>query len=424
MKDHGLSQLGRRTKEPPISWLMHATLARPNLISLAAGFTDNDTLPVSESLHLLQDLLGRRKTGEPALQYGTTVGLPDLRELTAQRLKQLDGTAAGNPRRYSADRALITHGSQQLLYMIAEVLCDPGDIVLVEDPTYFVFLGIMQSHGVRARGLRMESDGIDVGRLRQVLERLDREGELPRVKMLYLVSYSQNPTGRTTSLEKKTAALDVLRHYERKAGHPIYLLEDAAYRELGFSRNDVPSTLTAPGADDRAIYAGTYSKPFATGVRIGFGFLPDPILRATIRVKANHDFGTASLNQHLLARALRTGQYERHLVKLRRRYARKADAMMRGMRAHFPKNVRYEAPTGGMYVWAALPHSVKTGLKSPFFQRALSEDVLYVPGELCYANDPTRRKPRHETRLSFGNASLEEIEEGIARLGRVLDEVL
>ena len=133
------------------------------------------------------------------------------------------------------------------------------------------------------------------------------------MKLLYLVSYYQNPTGLTTSYEKKSAALKLLRQYERAAGHPIYLLEDAAYRELRFKGDDVKSALAASGSSDRVIYAGTYSKPFATGTRVGFGLLPEEVFTTVLRIKGNHDFGSSNLLQHLLARALASGLYEQHL---------------------------------------------------------------------------------------------------------------
>ena len=174
-----LSALARRTQAPPISWLIATALARPGLISLAAGFTDNDSLPVRETRDSVNALLSAAKTGQDALQYGTTAGDATLRELTASHLRQLDGVPAAR-KNFAADRVLITSGSQQLLYMTAEALCDAGDIVLVEDPTYFVFLGIVQSHGLRARGVRMAADGIDLAHLEKVLESLRRSGDLPR----------------------------------------------------------------------------------------------------------------------------------------------------------------------------------------------------------------------------------------------------
>jgi len=402
---------------------MHLKLSRPKLISLAAGFTDAESLPVGEVRASLEEVLCTHKTGRPALQYGSTQGDPALRQLTARHFRQLDGRA-GAGGAHSPERMIITNGSQQLLYMAMEVLCDPGDIVLVEDPTYFVFLGILQSRGLRARGVRMASDGLDLAALEQVLESLRKSGGLRRVKALYLVSYFQNPTGITTSLEKKAGALALLRRYERAAGHPIYLLEDAAYREMRFRGRDVRSALTVRGAADRVIHAGTYSKPFATGARVGFGLLPEPVFTAMLRVKGNHDFGTSNLLQQLLARALASGRYERHLGELRERYAAKARTMRQALQTHFPPGVDWLEPEGGMYFWARLPRRLKSGTNSELFQMALRHNVLYVPGGLCYADDPARAKPDHEMRLGFGSATEREIRQGIRRLGAVLYEFL
>ena len=410
--------MGRRTAPPPISWLMKNALSRPKLISLAAGFTDNATLPVIESRKLLDELLRSSKTGQPALQYGTTAGEEPLRQLTAKHLQKLDGS---HDRAHSPERVIITGGSQQFLYMTVEALCDEGDIVLVEDPTYFVFLGILQSRGVRAHGVKLERDGVDLAHLESVLLRLKQSGELRRVKALYLVTYFQNPTGATTALAKKRAALKLLKQFERAAGHPIYLLEDAAYRELRFDHGaDVPTALILPGAKDRVIYAGTYSKPYATGVRVGFGLLPEPVYTAVLRIKGNHDFGTANLLQHLLAGALASGLYDRHVAVARKNYARKAAVMKAALAKYFPANVEVWEAGGGLYFWVRLPKGISAGVKSKIFQAALKNHVLYVPGELCYADDPWRRKPANEMRISFGHARAESIRSGIQRLGAVL----
>ena len=413
-----LSALGRRTAPPPISWLMKTALARPKLISLAAGFTDNATLPVELSRQLLNKILRSPETGQPALQYGITAGEEKLRQLTALHLQKLDG---GHDRAHSPERVIITGGSQQLLYMTLEALCDEDDLVLVEDPTYFVFLSILQSRGIRARGVKLERDGLDLAHLEKVLAQLKKTGELRRVKAFYLVTYFQNPTGATTTLAKKRAALALLKKFERAAGHPIYLLEDAAYRELRFDHGaDVPTALTLPGARDRVIYAGTYSKPFATGVRVGFGILPEPLFTAVLRIKGNHDFGTANLLQHLLARALESGAYDQQVAKARCNYARKARVMKSALAKYFPADVEIWEAGGGLYFWARLPKGISAVVNSKIFQAALKHDVLYVPGELCYADDPSRRKPANEMRISFGNASEANIREGIRRLGAVL----
>jgi 2-aminoadipate transaminase len=411
-----LSHLARRTPEPAISWLMSLTLDHPKVISLAAGFTDNDSLPVAEVREVLDGVLASPRRSRSALQYGSTTGDATLRELTAEHVRQCDESKDGP--RYDPSRTIITGGSQQLLYMITEALCDPGDIVLVEDPTYFVYLGITQSHALRCRGVKMDADGIDLGHLGQVLAELKRTGDLRRVKLLYLVSYFQNPTGRTTAFSRKQAALELLRRYERAAGHAIYLLEDAAYRELRFAGADERSALATPFSE-RVIYAGTYSKPFASGARLGFGVLPAELFTAVARIKGNHDFGTSNLLQQLLARALETGAYERHLPMLRRRYASKAARMTAAMDRHFPPGVAWEEPRGGLYVWARLPARVNAGAKSKLFQAALKCDVLYVPGELCYCDDDARRTPNCEMRLSFGGAKDRDIPLGIERLGAV-----
>ncbi len=414
---NALSDLARRTPEPSISWLMKLTLDHPRLISLAAGFTDNESLPLDEARHLLDTVLSSPKRGRAALQYGSTVGDARLRELTAEHIRIADGSRqAAN---YPAARTIITSGSQQLLYMASEALCNPGDIVLVEDPTYFVYLGITQSHALRCRGVRLNQDGIDLSHLEEILEQLKTRGELPRVKLLYLVTYFQNPTGRTTVFEKKRAALELLARYEHDAGHPIYLLEDAAYRELRFAGEDECSAIRG-GFPDRVIYAGTYSKPFASGARVGFGILPPEIFTAVARIKGNHDFGTSNLLQQLLSGALSSGVYERHLPRLRNRYAAKAARMTRAIREHFPAAVQWDEPRGGLYVWAKAPAGLKTGPKSKLFQQALKRNVVYVPGELCYCDDPARRKCTSEMRISFGGAKNRDIPLGIERLGAVL----
>jgi 2-aminoadipate transaminase len=422
MKASAFSKLGQRTTDPAISWLMKMTLDHPHIISLAAGFTDDWSLPVEETRELLNELLASSTAARAALQYGSTLGDATLRRLTIERLRAQDRADVGG--QYTPERAIITHGSQQLLYIVTECLCDSGDIILVEDPTYFVYLGIVQSHGLQCRGIPLEADGIDLIRLEHVLESLKRTGEIRRVKMLYLVSYFQNPSGVTTSYQKKVAALKLLRRYEKFAGHPIFLLEDAAYRELRFSGPEIPSALAEAKFQDRVIYAGTFSKPFATGIRVGYGLLPRALFDVAARVKGNHDFGTSNLLQQILATALQSRRYDAHLSVLQQRYQKKAKVLMRALQQHFPQAVEWRPAEGGLYIWARLARGGKSGPKSTLFETALARDVLYVPGELCYASDRTRPLPRNEMRLSFGGATDDEIREGIKRLGSVLRDCL
>ena len=427
--DKHFSQLGRRTEPPPILWLMRQALQKPDLISFAAGFTDNSTLPVGEIQWLMEKILRKPKQARAALQYGANEGDERLRSLTAARIAALDGRDAQPG---EANSVIITHGSQQLLYMLAEALCDPGDVILVEDPTYFVFLGIMQSRGIEARSIRMESDGLSIESLERVLQTLCRNGQIQRLKLLYSITYFQNPTGITTSLEKKQEAAKLLRRYEAKAGHPVYYVEDAAYRELRFPNfQPPPSLLVDSNLRERVIYTGTYSKPFAAGIRIGFGLLPSELRKVLLNIKGNHDFGTAHLLQKILAAALSPKNhaedekqtsclYADHLAKITEQYAQKGQAMFNAVQEHFPAQTTTAAPQGGLCLWTKLPQKIKTGPKTAFFQEVLENGVLYVPGEYAYADDPVRPKPSSEMRLSFGNAPIEQIKTGIEKMGKII----
>ncbi len=391
MTPHHFSSLARRSSEPPISWLMRLKLERPELISLAAGFTDNATLPVREVRELCRAVLRDRTT----LQYGSTAGLPALRR------ELVRGTDA------SPEEVVVTNGSQQLLYLLTEVLCDPGDVVLVEDPTYFVYLGILESMGVRAFGFDT------LAQLKAKFDYLKARRLLPRLKMLYLVTYFRNPTGFTWSLAMKREALALVKHYEKAAGHPIYIVEDAAYRDLRFEGEDVPSFLELDRR--RVAYTNTLTKPFATGLKIGYGILPGPLRQAVLRSKGNQDFGSANFLQAILARALAQGMYQRHLPVIAGGYRRKRDVMVAALGNHFS----YEVPTGGLYVWVGLPGGTATGVKSRLFRDALAAGLLYVPGEMCYAADPTRPTPRNFIRLSFGAPPAAQIRRGVHLLRTV-----
>lgn len=393
--------MARRSSEPPISWLMKTALERPHLISLAAGFTDNATLPVAEVAAITRHLLRHPASERIALQYGTTAGSRELRGELARRCE-----------RSTADDVIVTNGSQQLLYILSEILCDAGDIVLLEDPTYFVYLGIIEAMGIRAVGFH----GVEA--LKTKLDWLKKRGLLPRLKMLYLVTYFRNPTGHTWSLDEKREALALVRRYERDAGHPIYILEDAAYRDLRFEGDDVPSFLSLDSR--RVLYTNTLTKPFATGLKLGFGVLPAAVMRHALRAKGNHDFGSSNFLQAILYRALADGLYDRHLPVIASAYRQKRNAMVSSLQSHFPSSARFESPHGGLYVWVELDGRANTGAKSRLFRRALDAGVFYVPGEMCFAADPTRPVPRNGMRLSFGAQSVEKIREGIRLLAGAL----
>ena len=420
----GFSLRAQSIEPPPIAWLMEQKLKRPNLISLAAGFTDPETLPVEETRRIVHAWTQHKSQARAILQYGTGSGREHLRILTARRIADLDQMPSTG-KTHDPSRVLITHGSQQFLYLVTEALCDPGDIVLIESPTYFVYLSILKYFGVQSRSIPLQPDGMDIQHLEEQLEALKKSGQIKRLKMIYLVSYFQNPTSRNTSLAKKKAMMDLARRYESAAGHPIYLLEDAAYRELSFGQTPpAPSMLSLPGASKRVIYSGTYSKPFATGIRVGFGISPSPLHQTLCHLKGNQDFGTAEFLQAILEKALASGMYDRHLEVIRKGYAKKSDRMCRMIQRHFPASVSWHPPEGGLYVWARLPQPNQTGPQSALFKASLKANVLYVPGCYAFGDDVLGPERQEAMRLSFGNANLKMIDEGIRRLGEVIQSTM
>ena len=393
----------------------------PDVISLAAGLVDAETLPTADALGVLEDILGQDDSARAALQYGTTEGVRELRQVLLEHLAGLDGLAAGDWNA-TADDVLITSGSQQLLFMLADVLIDEGDIVIAAWPSYFVYTGTLTAAAAQVRCVDMDDDGIRPEALEAMLEELSAAGELHRVKMVYLCTYHQNPTGITLSADRKEAVFDLVRRFSKK--HRILLLEDAAYRELT-CEGQPPASFKYFDRDNRYVaLLQTFSKPFAPGLKTGYGLLPRDLVDPVVLQKGNHDFGSSNLCQHLLLAAMRQGIYQRHVAMLRERYAAKRDAMLAALDEHLAPlaagRVHWTRPTGGLYVYVTLPEEIDTGPDAALFARALDEGVLYVPGEYCYAPDPTRTAPKHMLRLCYGVASIDKIRLGVERLARAI----
>jgi 2-aminoadipate transaminase len=393
--DERYSLLGQRLTPPEITRLMRTALENPDLLSLAAGFTDTWTLPREEVRHAVDTLLAE-PAGAEVLQYGTNQGRPRLRELLAARLAQQDAAPGAG----DGEEIFVTNGSQQALALALQTLCDPGDIVLVERPTYFVFLELARGLGIELRSLpTADEGGLDPAGLEQLLANLAKNGCLNRLKAIYLVSYYSNPSSRSLSEGEKDAIGTAL------ARHGTYpaLIEDAAYRDLYF---DAPHPsrsilrLDSLAAFPR-LYAGTCTKAFATGLKVGYAVCPDEAWRERmLYLKGQHDFGTANFNQAIVERVLETGDYDRCLEGLRQHYRRKRDALS----AVFAREDlaamgwHWEMPQGGLYFWLRGPVDLDTGTESAFCRQALENGVLYVPGGLCYGDDP----PPNYVRISFG----------------------
>ncbi len=303
-----LSSKAQRTHEQPISILMTMALHDPHLINLAAGFVDPCTLPVEECRTITQRLFSDTNRGRSALQYDTTLGLRDLRSHVLQHLESLEGKPAA-AMGLTPDRLLITTGSQQALYLVGDALIDPGDIVIAANPSYFVYTGTLTSLGARGadradgrRGHGRRSGRPAAGTARAA-------GELNRVKFVYCTSYYQNPTGLTLSARAPPAVAGDRRDSSADP-HRILILEDAAYRELRYDGEALPSIKSYDTENRYTILSHTFSKPFAPGLKLGYTAMPDDLLHAVLQQKGNHDFGSANLRQHIALEAMRDGSYD------------------------------------------------------------------------------------------------------------------
>jgi 2-aminoadipate transaminase len=415
-----LSAKSHRTADQPISYYMQLAIENPDLISLAAGLVDEESLPVGPVADVCAELLADPAAGRAALQYGTTQGLAVLRQQILDRFCAADGVTARELGLSPAD-VVITTGSQQLLYLAGELLLDEGDIVLTETPSYFVNHGVLTSHCVRIEPVPMDDDGLNLGALEERLRSLDRAGLLPRVKMVYTVDYFQNPTGRTLSAARRPRLLEIVKKYSRY--HRILILEDAAYRELRFAGPDLPSVKKYDTKNEYVIETGTFSKPCAPGLKTGYGILPHGLTTPFLRLKGNHDFGSNNLMQHLISRLLASGTYDQHVVGLREAYRVKCAALLTALDEQFGDwpEVRWTRPAGGMYVWITFPEGCDTGPDGRLLHNAMASGVLYVPGQFCHASPDGRLVRSTEARLCYGVATPEELHEAARRLRRAAE---
>jgi len=405
-----------------ISFLMQQGVENPQCISLAAGLVDQSTLPVELTKKIVTELLEDDQQAREVLQYGTTAGAESLREELAEHLATLEGIPV-NELGVNSDQVILTTGSQQLLSLVGEVLLDPDDICIVAAPTYFVFLGTLNGLGANIVAVPADENGIDPAALEQTFQKLEAENQLHRVKMVYLVDYYENPSGISLSAERRPQVLELVQRFSTQ--QRIYILEDAAYRELRYDGPEYPSIWSFDSENQTVILAQTFSKSFSPGLRVGFGVVPQELVGPICDRKGNEDFGSANFNQHLLAAVLKSGQYAKHVESVCASYKQKRDAMLDAADQYFAdiSGVSWVHPHGGLYVWMTLPEGIDTGFDSPLFERASQVDqVMYVPGDLCYIEENST-KPRNHMRLSFGVQTPEMIHEGMKRLATAVKSV-
>ncbi len=422
-KSFYFSQRAKRTHEHPISYLMAEAVANPDLISLAAGLVDYQTLPSEEILELSKEIFsGGQRSAKNPLQYGVTPGLRELREILLDHMASSDGMT---PAELSAsvENMIITTGSQQLLFILTDLLVDPGDIVIAAWPSYFVYTGALETLGAEVYGVKIDQDGMIPESLRETLEQIKAEGKLSKVKILYVVDYHQNPTGITLSEQRRPELLEIVKEYSTE--HKILLIEDSAYRELTYEGEPPSSIKKFDTNNEYVALVQTFSKTFSPGIKIGYGLLPDELSEPAMLQKGNHDFGSSNFGQTFIYEAFRRGLYKPHVELLKKRYTEKRDVLLNSLEEHFGdiEGVTWTHPSGGLYVWLTFPTHIDTHFEAALFQEAKKAGVIYVPGGFCYAQDRRQEIPMYEARLSYGAVEDEKIVEGVRRLSQAFQSV-
>ena len=369
-----------------------ALTERPGVVSFAGGLPapdlfDRAGLQAAFTAVLAED------SGARALQYSTTEGDPVLRGLVAHRMTERGLQTA-------ADDLLITSGSQQALTLVAAVLLQPGDRVLVEEPSYLAALQCFALAGAHAIPVPCDDGGLDP----DALDALIAEH---RPELLYTVPTFHNPTGRTLSLERRLALAEVA---ERTG---VWIVEDDPYGELRYSGETLPAVASLPRAQGRTLAISTLSKIAAPGLRIGWVRAPRELLRSLTIAKQAADLHSSTVDQAAAARWLATADLAAHIKRLRAEYGARRDALLAGLGAALPPGSTHNHPDGGMFVWARLPDGWDAGA---LLTRALDRDVAYVPGAPFFSGPPDPAT----LRLSFTAHRPDEIALGLERLAGAL----
>jgi len=372
---------------------------RPDIISFAGGMPDPQTFPVEELADISAQVL--REKGATTLQYGPTEGEPALREALASWLtrERLD---------LRAENILVTSGSQQALDLLAQVLIDPGDPVIVELPSYIGALQAFAAHRARMIGVPQDDEGIRTDLLEKALERLSRRKRRP--KFIYIVPDFQNPSGVTLTLARRQELLALASRFE------VPLVEDSPYRVLRFSGEPMPAIYSLD-PQRHVLALGTFSKIFCPGMRLGWLLTPEAWMERFIIAKQGMDLCSPSFTQFIAVEYMRRGLLDREVENIRALYSRKLGVMLAALEKEMPRGVTWTRPEGGLFLWVKLPRRMNA---TALFEKAIERKVAYVIGSAFFCNG----KGHHTMRLNFSYPSEEQIVEGIRRLAQVIRENL
>ncbi len=399
------SDIARRMKPSPIRELFALT-QQPGMISFAGGLPDPDGFPV-EAFASCADVLER--DGRAVLQYSASEGYPPLREVLQEMMAERLGHDV------AADELLITSGSQQSVDLVARALLDPGDVVVVEAPTYPGTLHCLRNAGARFAGIPCDGDGMIVDELPEVVAICERfTGRRP--KLIYTVPDFSNPAGATLSLARRRQLIEL-------AGElAVPVFEDDPYGRLRYTGAPLPTLKALAGGADHVVYASSFSKVLAPGVRVAWTVAPRQLIRSMVLMRQGEDLCTSTVTQALVAEYCRRGLLEEHLGTILDIYGRKCRAMSAALHAHLPEGAaEWHDPEGGFFFWLRFPGRNADEL----FRRAIDGGVAFVPGPSFYPAADEQVGPVQEgdelARLCFTFADPAAIDEGCRRLGGVLD---
>ncbi|MGD0309758.1 MAG: PLP-dependent aminotransferase family protein [Acidobacteriota bacterium] len=376
-------------------------IEKPDLISFAGGLPAPEVFPIEEFREAAERVLS--ESGPQSLQYSTTEGCPRLREMIARHTARYGIVV-------KPENILITSGSQQALDLIGKVFLNSGDRIALERPTYLGALQAWNAYQAQFLGIGMDDEGMRTDDLESVL----RGGP----KFLYALPNFQNPTGVTLSLKRREIIIDMADHF----GVPI--IEDDPYGQLRYEGEHLPSlaVMDARARGDKpfsgnVIYLSTFSKTLAPGLRLAWIVAPVEVIQKLVQAKQGTDLHTGTFVQMVAFELARGGFLDKHVLHIRSVYGVRREAILAALAKHMPEGVRWTRPQGGLFIWAILPELMDA---TALLREAIEEKVAFVPGTAFYDDG----SGKNTMRLNFSNATPEKIEEGIARLGAVIQRAL
>ncbi len=370
----------------------------PGVVALSAGNPAPEAFPVAEIAAISERLLRERPID--VLQYGATEGYQPLRDHLKTYLREKYAVGC------DTDDVLITSGAQQVMELVTKTVCNPGDVVLCESPSFIGSLNSFRALGVKLVGVPMEADGMDVEALERALN------EHKNVRFIYTIPNFQNPAGVTMSMEKRR------RLYALAKAHNVLIVEDNPYGDLRFTGEDVPAIKTLDD-DGVVVYAGSFSKVLSSGMRVGYALANKTILAKMIVAKQGEDVHTTQWAQMVCHEFMTTCDFEAHLDRLRAVYKEKAQLMMDLLDEHLvPAGITYHRPEGGLFIWCQLPDGVDM---ADFCTKAVKEHkVAVVPGSAFNVEG----EHLQTFRVNYSTPTNEAMREGVARLGAFAKEYI